>query len=316
MQCSAPPSCVPKPMLQNVSDLDLRLLRIFLTVVQSGGVSAAQVALNVGQSTISTQLASLESRLGFRLCERGRSGFRLTAKGERLVPLAQRLLGAVDEFSAEARSMDRQLVGSLGIGLIGHSPIAENARLSDAIARFRNRSEAVRFEISIRPPLEIEERLLSGDLQVGIGYFWHRVPTLQYTPLFIERQVAYCGREHPLHARAGTLDGDVLGTHEWAWRSYPVPEAQPGLVPRRISAVADNMEAVAVLILSGRHLGYLPTHFAQPYVQQGLLAAVNPAELYYEVPFHMVTRRRGRGELVTAFIEDLRASHLATARAA
>ena len=137
-------------MLGNLNDIDLRLVRVFLAVVDAGGLTPAQSTLNVGQPTISTQLSALEVRLGYRLCERGRAGFRLTAKGERFVELARRLLVNVNEFAAQARHMDRQLVGSVHIGLIGHLPIAENARISDAIARFRRRSESVRFTVSVR----------------------------------------------------------------------------------------------------------------------------------------------------------------------
>lgn len=54
-------------MLNQLRDLDLQLLRLFVTVVESGGFSAAQGELGVGQSTISTQMAKLETRLGFRL---------------------------------------------------------------------------------------------------------------------------------------------------------------------------------------------------------------------------------------------------------
>ena len=71
-------------MLGRLSDLDLRLVRVFLAVVDASGVSAAQMTLNVGSSTISTQLATLETRLGFRLCDRGRGGFKLTPKGAML----------------------------------------------------------------------------------------------------------------------------------------------------------------------------------------------------------------------------------------
>jgi DNA-binding transcriptional LysR family regulator len=34
------------------------------------------MVFNLGQSTISNQMAALEQRLGYRLCEPGRSGFR------------------------------------------------------------------------------------------------------------------------------------------------------------------------------------------------------------------------------------------------
>jgi DNA-binding transcriptional LysR family regulator len=70
-------------MLTTVSDLDVRLIRVFLAIVDAGGLSAAQVSLNVGQPTLSSQLATLETRLGFTLCERGRGGVRLTVKGVR-----------------------------------------------------------------------------------------------------------------------------------------------------------------------------------------------------------------------------------------
>ena len=70
-------------MLTSVSNADLHLLRVFLSVVESGGFSKAQIALNVSQSTISTQMIDLETRLGMRLCRRGRSGFALQKKGMR-----------------------------------------------------------------------------------------------------------------------------------------------------------------------------------------------------------------------------------------
>ena len=49
-------------MLGTVSELDLRLIRVFLAVVEAGGISAAQTALNTTQPTISAQLATLEGR--------------------------------------------------------------------------------------------------------------------------------------------------------------------------------------------------------------------------------------------------------------
>ena len=304
-------------MFSQLTDLDLRLIRVFLAIVDAGGVSPAQATLNVGQSTISTQLSTLETRLGYRLCERGRSGFSLTARGEQFVEAARALLSAVDAFGAQARNVGRKLVGTLGIGMIGHTPVSESARISDAIARFRARDESVRFSILVRSPGELEELLLSGRIQIGIGYFWHRVPSLDYREIFAEDQFAYCGREHPLFARSGRVRATEAFEHDWAWRSYPLPEAG-ALTPRNVGAVADNMEAVAMLVLSGRHLGYLPEHFAAPYVDEGLLAPLNRKTMRYRVAFQMVTRaermsvaRGAKREIVDAFLEDMADAHAA-----
>lgn len=171
-------------MLDNPSDLDLRLIRMFLAVVDARGVSAAQSTLNIGQSTISTHLSTLEARLAFRLCERGRSGFRLTAKGSKFAHCCRQLLSTLNDFGVAVRNMDRKLVGALNIGLIDHIAISQAAQVSKAIARFRRRDEAVKFSIVVRSPRDLEEELLNGRIHVGIGYFWHRVPSLEYEQMF------------------------------------------------------------------------------------------------------------------------------------
>ncbi|MDR5756292.1 LysR family transcriptional regulator [Caballeronia sp. LZ035] len=302
-------------MFTHLSDLDLRLIRVFLAIADAGGVSSAQATLNVGQSTISTQLATLETRLGYRLCERGRGGFALTSRGEQFVEACRTLLAAIETFDSTARNVGKTLVGTLTLGMIGNTPVSANARVSEAIARFRQRDESVRFAVLVRSPGELEEMLLAGRIQMAIGYFWHRVPSLDYVEIFAEEQFAYCGREHPLFARAGRVRMSEANEHDWAWRSYPLPEAGT-LAPRLIGAVADNMEAVAMLVLSGQHLGYLPEHFAAPYVKEGVLAPLNPKVMRYRVAFQMVTRARRAGgareakrEIVDAFIEDMQAAH-------
>lgn len=52
-----------KALLIRVSDVDLRLLRAFKTVVNCGGFSAAEIDLGIGRSTISTHIGELEARL-------------------------------------------------------------------------------------------------------------------------------------------------------------------------------------------------------------------------------------------------------------
>lgn len=295
-------------MLHTVSDLDLRLLRVFLAIVDAGGVSAAQAMLGVGQSTLSSQLATLETRLGFSLCERGRGGFRLTAKGQRFVDLSRAALQGLEGFSAQARNMHRQLVGSLAIGLIGNAPMEYNVLMGRAIERFRQRDEAVRLSLLVRGPRELEEMLLRDEIQVAVGYFLHRVPALEYTMLFRERQVAYCSATHPFAARAGRIGVQEAAEADWTWRTYPLPQAPLTGRPRHVTSEADNMEAAAILILSGAHLGYLPEHYAAPYVAAGLLHALDESTFSYDVDITLVARKRTRlDEITAAFVDDMRA---------
>ncbi len=61
-----------------LSDIDLKLLRVFQAVAKAQGFGKARDTLGISQPAISAQIAKLEERLGFRLCERGPQGFALT----------------------------------------------------------------------------------------------------------------------------------------------------------------------------------------------------------------------------------------------
>ena len=59
-------------------------------------------------------------------------------------------------------------------------------------------------------------------------------------------------------------------------------------------ATVDSMEAQLFLILSGGYVGYLPEHYAQPWMDQGKLRVLLPASFGFQSPFMLATRR-GRG---------------------
>ena len=87
--------------LAQVSDFEIRLLRIFRSVVECGGFSAAESVLGIGRSAISLHMSDLEQRLGLRLCQRGRAGFALTEEGREVYQSSLQLFGAL-ESSATA----------------------------------------------------------------------------------------------------------------------------------------------------------------------------------------------------------------------
>lgn len=293
-------------MFSNTSDLDLRLVRVFLAVVDARGITAAEATLGVRQSTISSQLSALEARVGFTLCERGRGGFRITSKGERFVASARALVAATSQFVAQVRDIDRKLVGTLSIGLIGQVSHVENARFAEAIGVFRKRDQAVRFVMRVAPPQELEECLVNHQLDLAIGYFWHRVAGLDYTELFRERQVICCGRGHPLFHQGPHVTLDALRTQEWIWRSYPVPEELASIGERPVTAIADSIDAATVLILSGSHIGYLPEHHAEPFEQRGLIRVLGRASFGFDVALHLATKRGTADKpILSAFCEDL-----------
>ena len=77
----------------------------------------------------------------------------------------------------------------------------------------------------------------------------------------------------------------------------------------REAASVDNMEAQAILILSGAYLGYLPEHYAAGWQAARLVRPLLPEELAYESLFVLITRRGNAPvAVVRQFVDDLLAS--------
>ncbi|KAB0656990.1 LysR family transcriptional regulator [Burkholderia sp. AU33545] len=81
-----------RPMVRN---LDIALLRAFVTVADHGSMTAASRALHLTQGAVSQQVARLEMLSG-PLFVREHRNLLLTADGERLLAQARRLLAAHD----------------------------------------------------------------------------------------------------------------------------------------------------------------------------------------------------------------------------
>ena len=113
--------------------------------------------------------------------------------------------------------------------------------------------------------------MLEGRFDLGFGACGRHSPYLNYDDLFEERQVLYCGRGHPLFERSGDVSVSDLKGQQFVRRAYAAPNKLPSGVRLSSTAVADLMESVAVFILSGRYIGFLPTHFAQQWVAQDLM---------------------------------------------
>ena len=275
-----------------IGGVDLRLLKVFATVVECGGFSAAQVVLNVGQSTISTQMADLEARLGTRLCRRGRAGFGLTDNGRAVYEASQRLFRSLDTFSAEIGDLRGRLVGDLHIGVLDNTITNPDCRLHEVIRGFKERAPAVHLNLHIAPPIEIERAVLDGRYHIGISIFSAHAPGLDYHVLFDERMDLYCGRAHPLFERADdALPVEAIERAEYIRRGYATTSGTGRLAPRKVTATAYNMEATAQMILSGAFIGHLPSHYAGRWVAGRLMRPLRPDLLGFSSVFETAVRK-------------------------
>ena len=96
-------------------DIDVRLLRAFVAVADTGRMTTAARVVNLTQGAISQQVKRLESLFGCTLFRRDADLVRLTRDGERLMVRAQRLIALNDEIVAEMRAAEFSGAVRLGV---------------------------------------------------------------------------------------------------------------------------------------------------------------------------------------------------------
>src|SRR3954451_13637820 len=104
--------------MRRLDNIDLRLLRVFVTLAEAGGFADAPILLKLSQSTLSTHLAALERKLGAAPRQRGRGGFRLTEFGEATYDAAKRLFTEIDAFQSRIGRDRGKLMGRLRVGIV------------------------------------------------------------------------------------------------------------------------------------------------------------------------------------------------------
>ncbi len=97
--------------------MEIRELRVFLAVVEEGGLSAAARRLHMSQSSLSQIVQALEKQMGGRLLERDHTGARPTARGRVLLREARDLVAHHDRVVAEMAGADDPRVRPLQIGV-------------------------------------------------------------------------------------------------------------------------------------------------------------------------------------------------------
>ena len=296
---SSPPDAPLHPpsrqraVLGQLSDMDLRLLQVFKSVAECGGMSAAELELNIGTSTVSRHMKDLETRLGLTLCRRGRAGFALTAEGQRVYDETLRLLSAVDAFRSSIDDIHRRMGGRLEVAVFDKTASNPAAHIGAAIALFARLAPEVSLQMHVAAIPAIERGLMDGSLHVGIIPAHRLSQSLVYTNLFTETMLLYCGAQHPLFgADHSALTWETLRAYQFAGLGYHSPNMQlshSARLPRK--ATGFDQESIATLILSGRYLGFLPDHYAESFHRQGLMQAVQPAQFVYPCQFVSVLRK-------------------------
>lgn len=238
-------------------NIDTALLRAFVAVAETSGMTAAGNLLNVTQAAVSQQIKRLEEAFGVELFDRERRGLRLTGAGERLFGKAKRLLALNDEIWAEMTTPI--YTGQVRLG-IPYDLVS--TYLPTVLRSFTRAYPKILISLECRPSVFLLEGLNGGSLDLAVTTELGCGP---YGESLVSDRLVWAG------ARSGEAHRQrplplALGNESCAFRP-PILKAltEAGIDWRPVSEIS-NMDAMNATVQTDLAVG-------------ALLASTVPADL-------------------------------------
>ena len=188
--------------------LDLEDLAVFLVVVREKSFGRAARSLLVSQPTVSERIARMERTIGADVFVRGPRGVALTPSGERLRPVAERIVSLMVEAVETARSADQPPPLQVGV----HSTFAYRA-VPLVVHALEQPSRSLRVRDAHSD--QIIAMLFDRVLDVGFVVPGARPPGLRFDSLPSDPVVCVCAPTHEL-ASARSVPLRTVAQHDVA----------------------------------------------------------------------------------------------------
>lgn len=241
--------------------IEFRHLRTIKAIHDAGGLQKAADILHITQSALSHQIKGLEDQAGVELFVRRSKPLKLSAAGQRMLRLAERILPEIDALQAEFEALHEGSAGRMHIAIECH---ACYDWLFPVLEQFRRAWPEV--DVDIRPGFSFDAMtaLRKEEVDLVISSDPEDDAQTTFAPLFDYSPVLIVPATHPLAAKPFAEAEDFAGE---TLLTYPVERArldvyklllQPaGVEPATIRQV-ELTQMILMLVASGRGITVLP----------------------------------------------------------
>ncbi|MBS7708162.1 LysR family transcriptional regulator [Chelatococcus asaccharovorans] len=175
--------------------MNLTGLRYFAEVAEQGSFRKASLRLRIAQPAVSRQVKLLEEELGVELFVRHGRGVLLTESGETLLRGARSMLSLSEQIRADIGAISQTPTGHIRLGF---QPSAGRLLAGRCLAEFCRVHPNVTFEVFDGLSQVVGERILNGQLDMGIYNPGAANPYLIATPLYEKPIWAIAHPDRPL----------------------------------------------------------------------------------------------------------------------
>ena len=163
--------------------MDLRQLRYFTQIVESGSLAKASRQLYIAQPALSQQLAKLEDEVGKPLLIRSPRGVSPTENGQALYHHAQFILRQLEQALSIARQESAEVRGMVSVGLPATTMSALGQPL---VTRIHRKYPGILLNVVEGMSGHLSQMMRSGQLDMAILFTASAAPDLAKTPLIEE----------------------------------------------------------------------------------------------------------------------------------
>jgi DNA-binding transcriptional LysR family regulator len=175
--------------------MNLEMLKVFCDLADLRSFSKTAEKHVLSQSAISQQLAQLELAYKSQLINRKRRPIELTKTGQLLYQASKDILERYEQFQNELRMSQKTSAGRLNIGSIFSIGMHT---LPDYVKKFMVNYPNVNVHIEYFSAEIVYEKVLSGEVDIGIVAVPQRDKRLEVYDFVDELLVLACSPKHPL----------------------------------------------------------------------------------------------------------------------
>jgi len=255
--------------------LELRHLRSFIAIEETGSLARAAERLHLTQSALSHQIKALERYYETPLFLRSSKPLKLTPAGRKLLDLARRVLPGVEQTEAELKRVAEGDSGRLHISIECHACFEW---LLPVLDRYREDWPDVEVDIRLGVSFDPIPALQNGVVDLVISSDPVVQSDLVFEPLFDYQALLVLARNHPLTVKESVDANDLA---DQTLITYPVERRRLDVFTRFLQpagvepAAVRQTELTAIilqLVAGQRGVAVLPDWVVREPVQQRRLA--------------------------------------------
>lgn len=289
-----------------------RHMVVLVKLSELGSMRRAAQAVGMSQPAVSQLVGDLEQLLETELFFRHAKGVEPTEAAKELLPVAHRVLGALEDG---AESMSNRLEQLGGVVRVSASPAALGGMIQGKLDRFATRHPGIQVHFSQLS----DSDPLGGIAEQSVDVVCTREPSVIPEGWVFERCVedtliAVCGSTHPF-ARVESITSQELGQAKWllnrvgsvARKSFEeIAEINDWPPTARCHVIMHIPEMTKEMLATGKYLAILPRSVALPWLEAGDVLELDTAINAPLKPLGFLWQKSRAGKATTTFAAHLR----------